>query len=198
MNNLGIILIDFIPYENKETMVEEIKNLLGYKDMVINEENFQEKILLKFAFESIPDFRKAKIPISSVDSWVKIGVIWNSDDKKGGDNSDRILRDIPKMFSHIDISVGQHVDFAYIITYCGYLRKEFYNGIDIEKNFLKEKKITQRIKIKEEKTENSTKSSYIEMVKMGREIEPNLKGYQLELENFFNKFKHGIFLNKDF
>ena len=43
MNNLGIILIDFIPYENKETMVEEIKNLLGYKDMVINEENFQEK-----------------------------------------------------------------------------------------------------------------------------------------------------------
>ena len=55
--------------------------------------------MLKFAFESIPDFRKAKIPISSVDSWVKIGVIWNSDDKKGGDNSDRILRDIPKMFS---------------------------------------------------------------------------------------------------
>lgn len=202
VNNLGIILIDFIPYENKENMVEEIKNLLGYKDMVITEiteENYIEKFSLKFAFDAIPDFRKAKIPISSADSWVKIGVIWNSDDEKEGDNSGRILRDIPKMFSHIEISVGQYVDFAYIITYCGYLKKEFYNDIEIEKNFLKENEKTKLIKFKEEKTEDSTRDWFIRLSKMGREynIEPNLKGYQLELENFFNKYKYGIFLNTE-
>ncbi len=133
--NLGIILIDFVPYKEKEKLIDGMKRIYDAAHSDFSPYNFIDYNLI---IRSIPDFKRDLPLFSSGQSWHDFVTIWQPDLQRELPPGD-IIGNIPSMFSHVEISLGQYTDFAYTITCCGYLKREFYNTEDTEKEDLEKR-----------------------------------------------------------
>ncbi len=138
---LGIILIDFVPYKEKDKMIEGMKKIYEAANNDFSLVNF---INYNFGIKNISDFKRDSPFFSSGQSWHNIVTIWQPGLQRELTPGE-IIGNIPNMFSHVEISLRQYTDFAYIITCCGYLKKEYYNNEDTEKEDLEKRTETSEI-----------------------------------------------------
>ena len=172
IKNLEIILVDFIPYERKEQMIQGLKEL------------FQPEVKTKGLFgdphlDFIPDMKKSGA--LSGGGTAKIGIIFNSD--ISWKPLTGIQRKLPEQFLALEITLGQLVDSMYYIIYCGTIKKEFYNE-EIKKTF-----IASGDWVPDEKGG---------WIRKGPKTEPTIRRYQRDMERFLKNFSCGLFLNSSY
>jgi len=172
IKNLEIILIDFIPYERKDQMIQGLKEL------------FQPEVKPEGAFagpclDFIPDIKKSGV--LSGGGTLRIGVIFNSDlDWKPLVGMQRKL---PKEFLVLEVTLGQLVDSIYYIIYHCTIKKEFYNE-GIKKTFIE--------------SEDWVPDERGGWVPKGPKLEPTIRKYQEDMEQFLKQFSYGLFLNRSY
>jgi len=133
--NLGIILVDFVPYKEKEKIIEWMENIYGADHSDFSLGGFLGHEL---GTKNISDFKRDLPLFSSGISWNNFVTIWPQGLQRKLLYGE-IIRNIPSMFSHVEISLVQITDFAYTIICCGYLKREFYNTEASEKEDLEKK-----------------------------------------------------------
>lgn len=172
IKNLEIILIDFIPYERKEQMIQGLKEL------------FQPEVKPGGMFagprlDFIPDIKKSGALSGGGTS--RIGVIFNSD--IGWEPLMGIQRKLPKPFLALEVTLGQLVDSIYYIIYHCTIKKEFYDD-GIKKTFIESGDW-----VPDEKGG---------WVPKGPKLEPTIRKYQEDMEQFLKRFSYGLFLNRSY
>jgi len=168
VRNLAIIIIDLIPYNLKDNMVEKLRILLGdQKD--------------GFGYEKLLD-NIGDIKIDGFRTWSYVGIVYNSDLKS--EIWEGYKRDIPKPFVSIEISIGQLFDFYYYIIYTCNIKDE-YQTKNIKETFIH----------MDDMVEN--KEFLSRFSHRGPDLEPNIREYQKLIENYLKEFSCGLFLNNN-
>ncbi len=124
--NLGLILIDIVPYKNRESLIEGLKRLFVYDELTPYDRE-QHRIDIE---KNIP-----KIDIEATrpgSSHVHLGRLQNSDIMGGFLGV--IKRNLPPMFDNLDIFITQFGD-TYILTYIAELKDE-YKTKGIKESFI--------------------------------------------------------------
>ena len=179
VKNIGIVFIDFVPYEKKTEMIEGLKELFkaeGEKQPAFSDES---------RFDQIPDIRRSGM--MGLGGSLNLGIIFNSDIE--GQLLLGIQKKLPDETQYIQVHLGQFVDFAYYIIYSCLIKEEYQNR-DVEKSFVE----SQDFVPYKEKT-SKDKEIRGERLK-GPKLEPTMQEYQRNLEDFLRKFSCGLFLNK--
>jgi hypothetical protein len=179
IRNLGIILVDFVPYERKQDMIEGLRNLFkkeGEKQPIFVDEP---------RFDMIPDIKDEGI--FSGGGTAHIGSVISSD--LDWQPLQGIQRKLPNEFVYLDVTIGQFVDFSYWIAYAG-LIKETHQNQGIERVF-----VESRDWVPYEKTTSDGRKIQ-GMKSKGPQVEQTIRNCQKALEDFLRPYSTGLFLNK--
>lgn len=176
---IGVMLIDFVPYEKKEQMLE------GLRKLFLPEGNAQPDFIDKPNLKEIPDIRNSGILTGGGNA--KVGIIFNSD--LGSGLRSGVQKKIPAEFSSIEISVGQFVDYTYHIVYSCKIKEEYQNR-NLEQIFVESEDGIPYTEI-----ENGTE--IYGSRPRGPELEPTLREYQTEIQEFLKPFSSGLFLKEN-
>ena len=181
VKNIGVILIDFVPYERKNQMIEGLKRLFTHEDL--------DKPLFSDTprIEGIPDIRESGM--LSGGGHANIGTIVNSD-LGAGLLVTAIQRRLPAEIQAMQVFVGQFVDYAYYVVY-SCLIKDDYQNKGIEQIFTESDDWVPYY----EKTSDGEKKRGER--RKGPEHEPTIRTYQENIEQFLRPFSCGLFLNTD-
>ena len=179
IKNLAIILVDFVPYERKKDMIE------GLRELFETEGDKQPVFFDEPSFDSIPDIRESGILSGSGHN--NLGMIFNSD--IDWQPLMGIQKKLPEEFLGIQVTVGQFVDFSYWIEYLGFV-KENYQNKDIKRVFVESRDfVPYRIKTPDGREMRGRKPK-------GPELEPTIRSFQTDLENFLRPYSCGLFLDR--
>jgi hypothetical protein len=179
--NLGLILIDIVPYKNRESLIDGLKRLFVYDELTPYDRE-QHRIDIE---KNIP-----KIDIEATrqgSSRVHLGRLQNSDIMGGF--LEVIKRNLPPMFDNLDVYITQFGD-TYILTYVVELKAE-YKTKGIKESFIHHKDL----KFFEKELDDGHVMRGGE--RGGIECDPNMDGYFNELSQFLKEFSVGLYLNKN-
>ena len=180
ISNIGVILIDYVPYEKKSEMID------GLQELYRPEGEKQPVFFDSPRIDQIPDIKQAGIRGGG--GHVPLGKIYNSD--LGWQPLNGIQKNLPKEISAVEVFVGQFVDFAYFIAYSCTIKEE-YRDKDILNIFIEsEDWIPYKEKTVEGKEVRGSRPK-------GPQLEPTIRAYQKDLEEFLRSFSCGLFLNKE-
>jgi len=181
VQNIGLVLIDIVPYENKGRMIDGFFKIFSTENL--------SSIRMRFdgpRIDNIPDIKKSGVLASK--GGANIGFVFNSDLDENYPAG--IKRTLPRMLKTMTIWVTQSVDFAYIVTYICNFKKEFYNK-DIKDVFIKSDDLVLHEEILEDGSILKEEGS------RGPEFEPSITDFQLHVETFLKNFSCGLYLNKN-
>jgi hypothetical protein len=175
--NIGFILVDFIPYANKNEMIDGLYKLFFTEG--------QNQSLEEPCLNQIPDIKESGI--LSGGGTTPIGTIYNSD-VPGALFFRAVQKRLPEEICTLDICVGQFIDYSYYVVYSCFLKTE-YQTKDIEKSFVESGDFVpyvERTFSGKEKTGDKRK---------GPDLEPKIGEYERHMEKFLRPFSFGLFLN---
>jgi len=176
IKNLEIILVDIVPYERKNKMIQGLLDLFQGAASIAGYDGPR--------LYEIPDMKESGV-LSGGGS-VNVGNIYNGDIGRfpGG-----VERDLPKPFSVVNVWVSQFFDFGYCVIYNCVLKDEFRN-VDVENVFIQSRLFAER----EEKLAGGGVIKISEP--KGPKFEPSIRQYQKMMEDFLGKYSCGLFLNE--
>jgi hypothetical protein len=182
--NLGLILIDIVPYKNRESIIEGLKRLFIY-----------DKLTALELEQSRIDIEK-NVPIIEIDAILQgrfsayIGRLQNSN--IAGVFPGLLMavqRELPRMVDNLEVHIMQFGD-AYILTYVAELKDE-YKVKGIKESFIHHRdSIVEEKKLDDGNIQRSIKS-------IGIESDPNIDIYLKELSGFLGEFSVGLYLNEN-
>lgn len=181
VQNIGLILIDIVPYENKAQMIDGFKKMFCAGNLTSMKMRFDGPRL-----DCIPDIKKSGLLAAGGSA--NIGFVFNSD--LDVNYLTGIKRRLPRMLKMMEIEVAQSVDFAYTVTYVCHFKKEFYNR-DIKDVFIKSDELVPFEEMLEDGSILKGERS------RGPEFEPSMIDFQLNIESFLRDFSSGLYLNKN-
>ena len=167
IKNLAIIIIDLIPYNLKDKMIEKLKIFLG-----------DQKDFSRYG-ETLEDIGDAKV--KGYYSKIPVGIVYNSDLKY--DILEGCKCDLPEPFVSIQVSIGQISDFYYYVIYTCKIKDEF------QMRGIKETFVHMNDMVYDKETKIFSRR--------GPELEPNIREYQKLIENFLKEYSSGLFLNEN-
>jgi hypothetical protein len=178
IKNIGIVLIDFVPYKEKNVMIDGLKKIYGSeKDLI--------KIRGESPFDNIPDIRSQGI--LSGGARINIGLIYNSD--LNWPFYFELHRQLPKCFLYLEVSISQSFDYAYCVEYFFRIKEEYYNK-GIKTTFVESGDSISSIEI-------TISGEVLQGEKRkGPDREATIINYQKEAEDFLREYSYGLFLNK--
>ena len=106
VRNIGILLVDIIPYERKNEMID------GLKRLFTPDADSRRFIDDQPRIDKIPDIRQSGMMPGGGE--VNIGIIVNYE---LGPNVLAFQKKLPTQISYIKITLGQFVDFSYYVVY---------------------------------------------------------------------------------
>jgi len=180
LRNIGLIFIDYVPYEKKAEMID------GLKELYRPEGEKQPAFFDPLRIDQVPDIKQAGIRGGG--GIVPLGTIFSSD--LSWEPLQGIQKKLPKEFLCVEVSVGQFVDCAYYLVYSCTTKEEYRNN-DIFKVFIgSEDWIPYEEKSAEGKELRGSKPK-------GPQLEPTMQAFQKDMEEFLRQFSCGLFLNKE-
>ena len=114
VQNVGLILIDIVPYENKAQMIDGFKKMFCAGNLTSMKMRFDGPRL-----DCIPDIKKSGLLAGGGSA--NIGFVFNSD--LDVNYLTGIERRLPRMLKMMEVVVAQSVDFAYTVTYICHFKK---------------------------------------------------------------------------